>query len=447
MIPSFLYTLFYFLIALFLLVAVHEYGHFIVARWCKVKILRVSFGFGKVLTQWKTKKGTEYALSLIPLGGYVKMLDEAEGPVASNEKHLAFNNKSVWQRIMIVLAGPFFNFLFAFLALWIILMIGVNSLAPIIEQVQPNSIAHTAGLENQQEILTINGQEVQSWRDVQFALLPFSQETVTLQVKSLVNNQLKKIILPPGALDSKNLTLLEHLGIRPFIPKLPPLVDKVLTDSPAQLAGLQPGDLIYLMNGLPLNNWFDLLNYVKVNPGQLISLSFTRANQSHAVQFKIESKKNKGYIGIQVKNIEWPPSWLRVHRETPIKAAQIALFQTFGLINGTFSLIKQLIIGNASTKNLSGPLGIAQSAGESARNGATYYLSFLALLSISLGVLNLLPIPTLDGGHLLYYFLEIIKGRPISERLKTKSTYFGLFLLIILMVVAFNNDLTRLVNR
>lgn len=448
MIPNFLYTLFYFLIALILLVTVHEYGHFIVARWCGVKILRVSFGFGKILARWKSKKGTEYVFSLIPLGGYVKMLDEAEGPVPVHEQHLAFNTKSVWQRIIIVLAGPFFNFIFAFFALWAILVIGIESLAPIVDNVKPHSIAEMAGMQSHQEIIAVNDNKVQSWRDVQFALITSGKEDLSIEVKSLANAQSRTITIPASTIDSKNGDLLEHLGIKPFIPKLPPIVGKVIEGSPAQLAGLQSDDFIKQMNGKPLNSWLDLLQYVKSHPNQIVTLSFMRENHSHTAEVIIGSKKDstEGFVGIQVKNVDWPPSWLRLQQENPLKAIPIAFHQTTGLISATFGLIKQLVVGKISSKNLSGPVGIAQSAGESARNGYIYYLSFLALLSISLGVLNLLPIPTLDGGHLLFYLLEIVKRRPLSERAKAMGTYLGLFLLIILMVVSFNNDLSRLIN-
>lgn len=231
-----------------MLITVHEYGHFIVARLCGVKVLRFSFGFGKVLARWHDKQGTEYAWSLFPLGGYVKMLDESEGEVPASERHLAFNNKSVWARIAIVVAGPFFNFLLAFLALWLVLVIGIHSLAPMIEEVKPNSIAAMAGLKAKQEIVMLNDKEIDSWRDFQFALMPLigSNEAINITVKSLGDGKYTSLVLPLDSwkLDAKNPDPLGSLGIVPFIPTIPPIIGEVVEGSPAGIAGLQPGDIV-----------------------------------------------------------------------------------------------------------------------------------------------------------------------------------------------------------
>ena len=447
-------TLVYFLLVLFVLVTVHEYGHFIVARLCGVKVLRFSFGFGKVLARWHDKKGTEYAWSLFPLGGYVKMLDESEGPVPENERHLAFNNKSIWARIAIVIAGPLFNFIFAFLALWLVLVIGIKSLAPMIDEVKPGSIAALAGMEAKEEILALNNKKISSWRDVQFALMPLlgSNEQVNILVKSLVTGQQKSLILSLAnwKIDVKKPDPLGSLGISPFIPRVPPIVGEVIGDSPALAAGLQSGDVISQVNGKPLDDWLDLVAYVHQHPSSQMILTIRRQGQTQSLTVQIGSRlkneQKEGFIGASSQKVNWPPQWLRLQRQGPVEAVSTAFFQTVGLSKATFSLMGRLITGKLALQSISGPVGIAQGAGESARSGFTYYLSFLALVSISLGVLNLLPIPMLDGGHLLYYLFELIRGRPLSEEVKSVGLYLGLTFLMGLMVLALTNDLSRLLG-
>ena len=447
-------TLVYFFLALLLLITVHEYGHFIVARFCGVKVLRFSFGFGKILAHWHDKKGTEYAWSLFPLGGYVKMLDETEGDVPASERHLAFNNKSVWARIAIIVAGPVFNFILAFVALWLALVIGIQSLAPMVENVKPGSIAAVAGLGPKEEIVGLNGKKITNWRDFQFALMPLlgSDETVTLSVKSLANGQKKDIILPLAdwKLDTKKPDPLGSLGIVPFIPAIPPVVGLVLDKSPAQTSGLQKGDFIKQMNGKPLDDWLDLVDYVKKHPGEVLSLTINRQGQDNTVNVQIGSKSKdghkEGFLGLGSQRVDWPAKWLRLQQQGPVQAAGTAFRQTVELTGATFSLIGRFITGKLALQSISGPVGIAQGAGESGRSGLTYYLSFLALVSISLGVLNLLPIPMLDGGHLLYCVIELIRGRPLSDGVKSIGIYLGLFFLMGLMLLALSNDLSRLTS-
>ena len=252
-------TFFYFILALFLLVTVHEYGHFIVARWCGVKVLRFSFGFGKVLARWHDKQGTEFAWSLFPFGGYVKMLDEEEGPVASAEKHLAFNNQSVWKKIAIAFAGPLFNFLFAFVALWLVLVVGIQSLAPMIDGVIPGSLAAKAGLRARQEIIAFNHQPISSWRDFQYALMPLmgSSESVPVTVKAMKSGEQSLLTLPltEWQFDGKTPDVLATLGIKPFVPTIPPVVGAVVADSPAAAAGFKVGDEVLSVDGVVMTDW------------------------------------------------------------------------------------------------------------------------------------------------------------------------------------------------
>lgn len=445
-------TLLYFILALLLLIVIHEYGHFLVARCCGVKVLRFSFGFGKVLASWQDKRGTEYAWSLIPLGGYVKMLDEAEGEVLESERHLAFNNKSIWARIAIIIAGPLFNFIFAFLALWLVLVIGIKSLAPIIGDVKPSSIAARAGITSQQEIISLSDKKITSWRDFQYALMPLlgSTESVVITVKSLNNQQEQTLILPLNNwhVDAKNPDVLDSLGIIPFTPTVPPIIGDVMDESPAHSAGLQVGDVITAVNDHAVTDWLALVDFVKQRPNQQIKLATTRKGESKVYLIKIASVVNEGraegVLGVRSQRIDLPPHWLRLQREAPLQAIATAFDQTIELTGATFKLIGRLVTGKLPIQSISGPVGIAQGAGESARNGLSYYLSFLALVSISLGVLNLLPIPMLDGGQLLYCLVELIRRRPLSEEIKSIGVYLGLFLLVTLMIIALSNDLSRL---
>ncbi len=447
-----LLTLFYFVLALLLLIIVHELGHFLVARCCGVKVLRFSFGFGKVLALWKDKRGTEYALSLVPLGGYIKMLDESEGEVPESERHLAFNNKPIWARIAIVLAGPLFNLLFAFVALWLVLVIGIKSLAPMIEDVKPGSIAAQAGLMAKQEIVSIDGRPIASWRDFQYALMPHfgANEPLVMIVKMQVDGRKKQLILPLAnwQLDAKNPDVLSSLGIVPFVPTVPPVVGEVMRESPALSAGLQTGDVITSIDGQDIKDWLVLVDYVRQRPNQRIMLSLTRHGTPEAVVIHTASEMNngrlEGFLGVRSQRINLPPHWLRLQRETPLRAIGTAFKQTIGLTETTFALIGRLVMGRLPIQSISGPVGIAQGAGESARSGLPYYLSFLALVSISLGVLNLLPIPMLDGGHLLYYLIELVRRRPLSDELKSAGIYLGLVLLVTLMIIALKNDISRL---
>ncbi|CAM2741212.1 membrane-associated Zn-dependent protease EcfE [Legionella steigerwaltii] len=445
-------TLLYFLLALVLLVTVHEYGHFQVARWCGVKVLRFSFGFGPILAHWRDKKGTEYAWSLFPLGGYVKMLDESEGEVDEKERHLAFNNQSLWKRAAIVLAGPFFNFIFAFAALWLVLVIGMQSLAPMIESVKPNSIAAQAGLNGKEEIVALNNTKINSWRDFQYALMPLvgSHETIRLTVKSLANGHERQVFLPltNWQLDNKKPDPLDSLGIQPFIPSIPPIVGEVVPNSPAAKAGLEEGDKILSVDGKPFDDWLFLVDYVQTRPDKQLTLSIKRKGSIQNVVVQTGSQENKGkiegFLGVRSQKVKWPAHWLRLERQDPLSAVDTALKQTVQLTGTTFTLMGRLVTGKLGLNSISGPVGIAQGAGDSGRSGLTSYLFFLALVSISLGALNLLPIPMLDGGHLLYYFLEAIRRKPISDGLKSAGAYLGLLLLAALMFIALTNDLSRL---
>lgn len=445
---------FYFTLALIVLITVHEFGHFIVARLLGVKVLRFSFGFGKVLARWHDKKGTEYAWSLFPLGGYVKMLDEGEGPVPENERHLAFNTQSVWTRIAIVLAGPLFNFIFAFFALWLALMIGMKSLAPIINQVKTGSVASQAGIKPNHEIIAFNDKEVSSWHDFQYTLMPLlgTYDSVPVTLKSLQDNTVSTKWLPMAnwQLDPQNPDILQSLGITPFIPSISPLVGDVVKNTPAEAMGLQYDDKIFAVNNKVISDWLELVTFVKNHPGEAIILKVQRQGKILSLTGKVGSTvqdgKKEGFLGVKSQKVNWPPHWLREHREGFLQAGSSAFKKTVELSTATIKLIGRLVTGALPLQTISGPVGIAQGAGESGRSGLPYYLYFLALVSISLGVLNILPIPMLDGGHLLYFVIEIIRRKPLSEGVKSAGVYLGLVVLLALMVLGLSNDLARLGN-
>jgi regulator of sigma E protease len=447
--------IFYFILALFILVTVHEFGHFIVARWCGVKVLRFSFGFGKVLASWRDRRGTEYAWSLIPLGGYVKMLDEEEGEVSPSEKHLAFNQQSVWAKMAIAFAGPLFNFLFAFFAFWLVLVLGIQSLAPMVDRVIPGSIASQSGFKAGEEIVAFNGSPIKSWRAFQYKLISRigTQDKVQVDVKSMTTgeNATRTLDLAGWSFDGKNKDMLLTLGIKPFVPTIPPLVGEVLPDSPASATGLKTGDVILKADGKPIDDWFDLLEWVKNNPAKLSTIVVRRQGVETSLPVKLGMAQKNGHmigsLGVRSQQTNWPQGWLRIERSSPIAALKGAFQQTVDLTMTSFVFIGRLATGKLSLHGISGPVGIAQGAGDSAKVGFAYYLSFLALISISLGVLNLLPIPILDGGHLFYYLIELIVRRPLSVQFKSIGMYIGFTFLMALMILALTNDIGRIMDR
>ena len=441
-------SFFYFLVTLLLLIFVHEFGHFLVARCCGVQVLRFSFGFGKILYTWKDKQGTEFVWALLPLGGYVKFLDENETPVPVNQRHLALNRKPRWMRILIVLAGPFFNFLCAFFLLWLVAVIGIKSFAPRIESVKSNTPAAYAHIGNLQEIIAMNGKKINSWRDVHYVLMPLigSTKDISITVKGLRNGEIKTHFLPlqRWKFDSKHSDLLESLGIVPLFPQLPVVIGTVQAQSPAQAAGLLPGDEILTLNHHPILDWSNLIQSIKGKPGAYIELKVQRQNQFKIFKIVLREQVDKhgGLLGISPKQPEIPADWLRLERSRPIEAFGYAWHQTLAFIETTLTLMGRTLVGKLPLQQLSGPVGIAKAAGESIDLGPVYYLFFVALLSISVGVLNLLPIPLLDGGHVLYECIEMLIGRPLSKDLKAKGIFLGMILIMLLTVVALYNDLT-----
>jgi regulator of sigma E protease len=440
-------AVFYFILTLLLLIVVHESGHFLVARWCGVKVLRFSFGFGKILGKWRDKHGTEFTLSLLPLGGYVKFLDENEGYVAPQERHKAFNRQKRWIRIAIVLAGPVFNFLLAFLLLWLVAVIGFQSFAPRIASVASNTVAARGHIGQMQEIIALNGKKINSWRDVHYVLLPLvgSKSDIPITVKSLKDGNISthSLALAQWKFDPKQSDLLESLGIIPLFPKLPVIVGLVTPESPAQQADLRTNDEILEVDGVAISDWRTLIAYVHSKPGEAITITIRRQGTVHSVvaHLRKASEANGGLLGIGGQRSKIPADWLRMERSDPLHAIITAAQQTVAFTATTMTLIGRTVTGSLSFEHISGPVGIAKAAGESAQFGLVYYLFFVALLSISLGVLNLLPIPLLDGGHLLFELLEIIIRRPLAKEWKMRGIFFGMLLVILLTLIALYNDL------
>lgn len=447
-----LMTTVYFVLALLLLVTLHEAGHFLVARWCGVKVLRFSFGFGPVLFSWRDKRDTEFAFSLFPLGGYVKMLDEAHDDMLPEEKKQAFNTQSIGARSAIILAGPVFNFLFAWIAFWLVSVIGMATLAPIIHEVRAGSIAERAGLKPQHEFVAVDGVHVTSWRDVRYALMPHmgARGAIGIRVISQHDAAPQSLSVPLGAwsVPEPRVDPLEQLGITPLLPMIPPRVAEVFPDSPAEHAGLIAGDEIVKIDEHAITDWRELVIYVKNHPDQLITLVRKQGEHESPVAVhlghQMNGKTEEGILGVRSVRGDWSKHMVRMQREGPVDALITASKQTWLFTESTVVWIGRMLVGDLPLHNLSGPLGIAEGAGSSARGGLVYYLSFLALLSIGLGILNLLPIPMLDGGQLLYCLIEWITGRPLSDRFKAVGISLGLFFLMTLTVIALKNDLIRL---
>jgi len=449
------FTLLAFIVALAILISIHEFGHFWVARKLGVKVLRFSVGFGKPL--W-TKKGkvddTEYVVAAIPLGGYVKMLDEREAPVAEEELHRAFNRQSLKVRSAIVIAGPLFNFLFAILTYWLIFIIGDTGLKPIVGEVIPDSPAAEAGLMPGDQIAEVGTRKTATWENTVYAFLAGAIETESIAIAIRDkdgfnrNTQMNLTSVDP---ENTEIKLLDQLGIKPFSPELPPIIGQVLAGEPAAQAGLKQGDKILHTNEQTISNWSDWVEMIRNNPDKALTVEFERNGQvvnTTLIPAAVESgDKAIGRIGAAAQVPEgFFDEFQARERYAPLDALQLSVEKTWDFSVLTLKVLGKILIGEASVNNLSGPITIAQTAGKSASIGYMYFLKFLAIVSISLGVLNLLPIPVLDGGHLLFFILEAIKGSALSETFIEQGQRIGFALLIALMGVAFYVDINRFFN-
>jgi regulator of sigma E protease len=445
-------TVFMLAVTLGIVVTVHEFGHFWVARRCGVKVLKFSVGFGRSVWSRQAQDGVEYAIGVLPLGGYVKMLDEREAPVDADLKAQAFNNKPPAQRIAIAAAGPMFNFILAIIVYFVLFLAGERGLAPVIGNVEPGSIAEMAGLESDQEIVAIDGQKTLTWQAVNFALLERLGDSGTIEF-SVIYPPSQQVYSSQANLDrwlagAEDVDLIRELGIEPYRPVIPAIIGGLADDGAAMKAGLQVGDEFVSIDGSTISDWMALVEEVKRSAGQERWLGILREGLPLTIAVQIEAAvvdgDTIGRLGVYPAPVDFPVNMIRYLERGPMESLAAALERTGALVVFTLDSMKKMVEGLISPKNLSGPITIAKVATATAERGWASYFEFIALLSVSLGVLNLLPIPVLDGGHILYYAIEWIAGRPVPERVQIMGYQIGLFLVTCLMVFALYNDVARL---
>ncbi|ROO32252.1 RIP metalloprotease RseP [Salinisphaera orenii] len=443
-----------FIVAIGILVAVHEYGHFWVARRMGVKVLRYSIGFGTRIWGFTGRRsGVEYWLSAIPLGGYVKMLDEREGAVAESEKPYAFNRQHPAKRIAIVAAGPGVNFLFAILAYWFVFMIGVAGIKPVIGPVADGTLAAASGLQARDEIVAIDDRAVGDWQELRLTLLDrgLDGDPITLDVARPDAGR-RSITIDLSSAPSDPEALFERLGLAPYQPPATPRIAGVVDDSPAARAGLESGDDVTAIDGRALDSPQALVDYVQARPGERVELDVTRDGERLTLPVTLarvdsDDGEPRGQLGarIGVDAAAWDA--MRTTRQLgPLAAIPAAVDKTWEVSALTVRLMARMVTGDVSWRNVSGPIQIANIAGQTASVGLEAFVGFLALVSVSLAVLNLLPVPVLDGGHLLYYSIEWIRGRPLSEAVQVAGQQAGMVALLMLMTLAFYNDILRLLG-
>lgn len=447
-----LWNLAAFIIVLGILITVHEFGHFWVARRCGVYVERFSIGFGKAIWRKTDKHGTEFVVAWIPLGGYVKMLDERVAEVAPERRHLAFNNKTVGQRAAIVAAGPIANFLLAIVAYWLVFMIGVPALKPIIADIRPDSIAEQAKLTPGMELKSVAGIETPDQNAVRLALVSkIGAKEVTFvvtQPNSLSESE-NILNLQQWNFDPERQDPIVSLGIMPVGARLDSKVVEVTSDSAAEKAGLQAGDRIVKVDGQPIDTWHPFTYFVRQSPNKTLELLVERNGASLVLNITptaiaLKDGSEVGQVGAKLQVLPPDEQYLIMQQYNPFSALYEASDKTWQLMGLTVKMIGKLVVGDVKLTNLSGPVSIAKGAGMSADSGFVYYLMFIALISVNLGIINLFPLPVLDGGHLLFLVIEKIKGGPVSERVQDVCYRFGVMALMLLMGLALFNDFSRL---
>jgi len=432
-----------FIVAISVLVAIHEYGHYIVGRWMGMKVLRFSIGFGKPIWSWvRGADKTEYCISAIPLGGYVRFLDGREGPVAPEDEGRAFDHRPIPARIAVLLAGPLFNFIFAIFAYWLISMDGIPALRPAVGEVVPQSYAAEAGLETGDQIVAVGETETSNWQQALMAMFDnmVSEGRIPMTLEDLQGRQ-RPALIQIGA-DSTRLTepglLFDGIGFRPGSP--PVVLDDPIENEAAAAAGMRKGDRIVSVDRQPILGFGDLVNAVTERPGERVEIGAIREGRVERFSVVIGTREVEGnifgFLGVRAMLDELGP----------IEAIPNAFQETWTQTMFTLRMLGRMVTGDVSIKNISGPINIAQFAGESAQRGLRYFLGFLAMISISLGVLNLLPVPVLDGGQIVYQTVELVKGSPLSERSQIVGQQFGILALIVLMSFAFYNDIVRILG-
>ena len=440
-----------FIVALGLLVAVHEFGHFWVARRCGVKVERFSIGFGKAIWRRIGKDGTEYVLALIPLGGYVKMLDGRVDELKPGEEAQAFNYKSVWARMAIVAAGPMANFVFALFAFWLMFMIGVPSVKPVVGEVRPASIVAQAGIEPGMEIVGVGDEATGDWESVTYALIShLGDKSVQLKLKAPGASYAvdKTLMLDSWTFDPDKESPIGSLGIVPLGGKVLPVVQAIVPSSASEKAGLQVGDRIKGVGDQAITEWTEFVERVQQSPEQPLQVTVEREGSDLTLTLTPDVKKVRGqlvgFVGLSPQLVPLPDEYRVLLQYGPLQALWHGVQKTWSLITLTFDMIGKLIGGIVSLDNLSGPISIAKGAGSSADYGLVYFLGFLALISVNLGIINLFPLPVLDGGHLVYFLIEAVTGKPVPEKIQEIGFRIGAAILMLLMGIALFNDFARL---
>ncbi|WGK80809.1 sigma E protease regulator RseP [Vibrio aestuarianus] len=442
-----------FIIALGILVAVHEFGHFWVARRCGIKVEKFSIGFGKSIWSRVARDGTEYSLSVIPLGGYVKMLDSRVDDVAPELKPFAFDQKPLWKRAAVVGAGPAFNFFFAIFAYWLVFLIGVPAVKPVIGDITPQSIAAQAGLESGMQIKAVSGVETLDWESVNMGLIGhIGDEQLTLTVSSsdrIGLEEIKTLDLHSWNFNPETESAMGALGFKPFVPEISHTLTNVSQGGAGEKAGLQVGDTLIQANGVKIEQWQQVVELIQSNPNRAIDLTVERDGQPVEVKLipdtrELPQGKTIGFAGIAPKVAEWPESYRFELQYGVFESVGRAVEKTEQVIGLTISMLKKLVVGDVGLNNLSGPISIAKGAGTTADYGLVYFLGFLALISVNLGIINLVPLPMLDGGHLLFFAIEAIIRRPVPEKVQEMGYRIGGAIIFSLMAVAIFNDFTRL---
>ncbi|VTX67777.1 RIP metalloprotease RseP [Acinetobacter ursingii] len=435
------------------LIAIHEFGHYWVARKLGVKVLVYSIGFGPTLLKWTSKKsGIQYQLSALPLGGYVKMLDEREGNVAEADLPYAFNRQSPWKRIAIVAAGPLINLLFAIVLFWILFLPSQEQLNTRIGKVLPNTPAAQVDLHVGDKVLTVDGEQTSTWEKLNFALVDRAGETGQILMTVDRDGTQKSVALPiHNFLKDQSQSALDILGFLPYRPQMPAVIHQLSEDGAAIRQGMKVGDQILSINGIKMNDWFDVVDVVQKSPEKLLNIDVLRNGQMVHLQVMPQGKRDNmgnttGMLGVQSNpaKVNIPNDYKQTIQYNPAQALGMAVDKTTQISGMILNSIVKMFRGLIGLENLSGPITIAKVAGQSAEMGWQTFISFMALMSVSLGILNLLPIPMLDGGHLVYYFIEAIRGKPVSEQIQMMGLKIGMVLLGSMMLLALFNDFMRL---
>ena len=440
------------IIAIFSVIILHELGHFIVARACGIKVLRFSIGFGRAFWKWKEKSGTEYILAVLPLGGYIKMLGEGEEATSAKDAQHAFNQKPLLVRMLVVLGGPVTNFLLALIAFWGVYLVGVTHTRPIVGEVVPHSIAAQAGIKSGDELVEIDGKSTKNWQQALVAITARMGDQNQMEIMAKPQNSfqisLRNLELSKWNLDQRSPDVFKSLGLLPYQPRIPPVIASVMKRSPAERAQLQPGDYVKAINDQPLEDWLEVINFVRQHPGKKIQLTVMRNDKTHVISLTIGKKEMGhaivGYLGVLSQPPHWPANLIYKEEYSFLGAWRPAVEQIWRLLAFNVMIMIKMIIGKVSIHALGGPIMVFQAASKATQAGLQVYLDFLGFISLTIGFINLLPIPGLDGGHLLFQIIEGVFRRPVPQRIQIISLTFGMAFLIFLMLQAIINDLIRL---